>query len=98
MRVRYTARARSDLRDIFDYISNDNPEAARRVRHAIFDAIQLIAARPGIGIRNVRDADMRSKLVLRYPYRVHYSVEDGDIWIIHIRHTARRAWESERRS
>jgi hypothetical protein len=41
---------------------------------------------------------MRSKLVLRYPYRVHYRVENSDIWIIHIRHTARRAWESEGRS
>jgi toxin ParE1/3/4 len=97
MTVRYTARARSDLQGIFDYISNDDPEAARRVRHAIFDAIQLIAARPSIGIRNVRDADMRSKLVLRYPYRVHYLVEDGDIWIVHIRHTARRPWEGEKR-
>ncbi len=97
MTVRYTARARSDLQGIFDYISNDNPEAARRVRHAIFDAIQLIDARPSIGIRNVRDADMRSKLVLRYPYRVHYLVEDGDIWIVHIRHTARRPREDEKR-
>jgi toxin ParE1/3/4 len=97
MTVRYTTRARSDLQGIFDYISNDDPEAARRVRHAIFDAIQLIAARPSIGIRNVRDADMRSKLVLRYPYRVHYLVEDGDIWIVHIRRTARRPWEGEKR-
>jgi toxin ParE1/3/4 len=98
MTVRYTARARADLRDIFDYISNDDPDAARRVRRAIFDAIQLIAARPSIGIQNVKDAGMRSKLVLRYPYRVHYRVDGVDVWIVHVRHTARRPWEGERRS
>ena len=65
---------------------------------AIFDAIQLVASRPYTGIRNARAADMRSKLVARYPYRVHYRISDGDIWIVHVRHTARRPWMGDERS
>jgi plasmid stabilization system protein ParE len=98
MTVRYTARARADLQDIFDYIAIDSPDAARRVRQAIFDAIQLVAARPYASIRNARAPDMRSKLVTRYPYRVHYRINDGDVWIVHIRHTARHPWVGEGRS
>jgi hypothetical protein len=38
---------------------------------------------------------LRSRLVARYPYRIHYRVEDADVWIIHIRHSARRPWHEE---
>ena len=65
--VRYTQRARDDLEDIFDYIAKDNPDAARRVRQAVFDAIQIVASRPYAGIKNARAIDLRSKLVTRYP-------------------------------
>jgi hypothetical protein len=34
-------------------------------------------------------------LVGRYPYRIHYLVRDADLWIIHIRHSARRPVDDE---
>jgi plasmid stabilization system protein ParE len=90
VKVRYTARARSDIEDIYFYIGNNNPHAARRVRQAILSTIALIAGHPHIGIRNERSPDLRSRLISRYPFRVHYSVSAGDIRILHIRHTSRR--------
>jgi plasmid stabilization system protein ParE len=60
------------------------------VVRAIFDACTLVAARPHLGIRNARAPELRSRLVTRYPYRIHYFVENGDVWIVHIRHSARR--------
>jgi plasmid stabilization system protein ParE len=90
MTLRFTPRARDDLREITDYIARENPAAADRVVRAIFNAIALIAKRPHLGIRNARAPELRSRLVGRYPYRIHYFVEDADIWIIHIRHSARR--------
>ena len=90
MTLRFTPRARDDLREIMDYIAKDNPVDADRVGQAIFDACALIAARPYLGIRNARAPELRSRLVKRYPYRIHYFVENANVWIVHIRHSARR--------
>ena len=79
MTLRFTPRARDDLREIMDYIAKENPVGADRVGRAIFDACALIAARPYLGIRNARAAELRSRLVTRYPYRIHYFVEDANV-------------------
>ena len=95
MTLRFTPRARDDLREIMDDIAKDNPVGADRVGRAIFDACALIAARPYLGIRNARAAELRSRLVTRYPYRIHYFVEDADVWIVHIPHSARRPLDEQ---
>ena len=87
MTLRFTPRARADLREIMEYIAKENPAAANRVGRAIFDTTALIAARPYLGIRNAKSPELRSRLVTRYPYRVHYLVEDANVWIVHIRHS-----------
>jgi plasmid stabilization system protein ParE len=90
MTVRFTPRARDDLREILEYIAKENPAGAERVGRAILDTTALIAARPHLGIRNAKAPGLRSRLVTRYPYRIHYFVENADVWIVHIRHSARR--------
>jgi toxin ParE1/3/4 len=89
MKIRYAARARNDIEEIHSYIAKENPQAAKRVKTAIVAAIKLIASRPYIGIRNARATELRSRLVSRYPYRIHYLVRGQDILILHIRHGAR---------
>ena len=95
MTLQFTPRARDDLRQIIDYIAKENLAGADRVSRAIFDACALIAARPHLGIRNARAPELRSRLVSRYPYRIHYFVEDADVWIVHIRHSARRPLDEQ---
>jgi toxin ParE1/3/4 len=95
MTLRFTPRARNDLRDILEYIAKDNPAAADRLRLAFLDAAKLIAMRPRLGLRSAKAPELRSRLVARYPYRIHYRVENADVWIIHIRHSARRPWNPE---
>ena len=90
MTVRFTPRARDDLREILEYIAKKNLTGAERVGRAILDTTALIAARPHLGIRNAKAPELRSRLVTRYPYRIHYFVENTDVWIVHIRHSARR--------
>jgi toxin ParE1/3/4 len=96
MNVGFSKRARRDLEEIFDFIAGDNPAAARRVRRAILDTIELAASRPYLGIKNARSPDLRSRLVTDYPYRVHYLIRERDIFVVHIRHTARQPWSGER--
>ena len=95
MTLRFTPRARNDLRDILEYIAKENPAAADQVREAFLNAIKLVGTRPHLGIRNVKVPELRSRLVTRYPYRIHYRVDEADIWIVHIRHSARRPWNGE---
>ena len=83
MTLRFTPRARDDLREIVDFIAKEDPAAADRVGSAILDTAALIAARPYIGIRNARAPELRSRLVRRYPYRIHYFVQDADVWIVY---------------
>jgi plasmid stabilization system protein ParE len=92
MRIGFARRARRDLEEIFDYIATDNPKAAQRVLRAILDAINLVATNPSMGIKSARGSNARSKLVISYPYRVHYLVRTDGIFIVHVRHTARRPW------
>src|SRR5713226_6261274 len=79
MTLQFTPRARNDLREILEYIAKENPAAADRVGRAIFDAITRIAARPRLGIRNAKAPELRGRLVARYPYRIHYFVEDANV-------------------
>lgn len=93
MKVRYTPRARSDIEEILSYIAKDNLSAADRVQRSIVSTIAVIANHPYVGIKNALAPDLRSRLVSRYPYRIHYTVRAQEILILHVRHTARRPLE-----
>jgi toxin ParE1/3/4 len=93
MRVRYTRRALSDLRAIYSYIAADNPKAARAVESVIRQTADLLADFPDLGARTARSPEFRGIKAGRYPYRIYYQVRRDEVWIVHIRHMARRPWE-----
>jgi len=49
MRVRYTPEARANLEDIFTYLDERSPAAARSVKEGIVDLIQRLADYPLLG-------------------------------------------------
>ena len=49
MRIRYTPRARSDLRSILQFIDERNPRSAGNVKRAIKNTTQLIGEFPESG-------------------------------------------------
>jgi plasmid stabilization system protein ParE len=49
-----TPRAKQDVNDIWDYIANDNIEAADRVLDAMENAMIKLPKKPGIAARDVR--------------------------------------------
>jgi toxin ParE1/3/4 len=94
MNVRYTPRARDDLGAILAYIDERSPQGARNVARALYKTINLIGQFPRSG-RLAGEQGTRVLPVGRYPYLVYWSVEGGDAWIVHIRHTARRPWNPD---
>jgi plasmid stabilization system protein ParE len=94
MKVHYRARALSDLEEIYRYLEPRSPIGARNVLRTIHAAIDDIAQYP-YSAERTSDPDIRVKVLGRYRYKLFYSVIDTDtIEIIHVRHAARRPWQS----
>ena len=88
MRLRYDQRAISDLARIFDYISEDNPAAAKRVIARIRALAEQTARRPQLGRKtDIEGLFVRS--VVTYPYLIFFAVRPREVVILHVRHTAR---------
>lgn len=92
MKFRFTPRALGDLDEAIIYLLRDNVEVARRFRHAVLGTITLVREYPYAGIKNARDPDFRSKITPGFRYRLHYTIMDNVIVIVHIRHTSRGQW------
>jgi len=91
MRVRYTPRARSDLRGIIQYLGERNPQAARNVKRAMANTVRLIAQFPHGG-RVAGEQYTRVLPVGPYPYLIYWSIEGDEAWIVHIRDGRRKPW------
>jgi plasmid stabilization system protein ParE len=90
VRLRYTQRARQDIERIFAHLDTRSPAGAMSVKHALKRAIETIDAFP-TGGQASEWKNARQRPVNPYPYIVYWTVEDSEIWILHIRHTSRQA-------
>lgn len=75
--------------DLRDYISLDSPEIARRFVSSLFDAVEHLADFPLSGriVPELRDEQIRE--VIKRPCRIVYRVNQNNIEIIRIWHSAR---------
>jgi toxin ParE1/3/4 len=94
MRVRYTPAAFSDRERIFAYLRERSSTGAVNVAASIRDAVAQLNDHPHSGYRT-DDPDIRVIFVVRYPYKIFYRVRDA-VEILHIRHTSRREWKSDK--
>jgi antitoxin ParD1/3/4/toxin ParE1/3/4 len=84
-----TPAAEGDIVGILDYIEQDNPPAATRVREALVDAMRLLAEHPGIGHTR---ADLADEFVRFWPvfsYLVIYRPGRNPIEIVRVLHGKR---------
>ncbi|MEA2877165.1 MAG: toxin ParE1/3/4 [Hyphomicrobiales bacterium] len=95
MKVRYTVPAQVDLDDLYNFVSDNNPFAAERIKRQIRVDAELLGELPYIA----RESDypgIRIRKVRRYPYLIFYSVQEDEVHILRVRHGARRwPWEDE---
>jgi len=87
--INWTQEAQSWLKDIYDYISIDNPEAAFRTVQGIYDTAQLLNQHPEIGYRYETRSDRLIRILLYGHYRITYLIKrDGNIDILGVFHGA----------
>jgi toxin ParE1/3/4 len=89
MTLIYTPRSLHDLQSISSYLAIKNPSASRRVMACIRSTIETLETFPHIG-QHVANSHHRQLVVQRYPYLVFYRIIKDDVFITHIRHSARR--------
>ena len=77
-----------DLEDIADYISQDNPEAARRMVSRLWTAVKSLAQQPKMG-RPGRVYGTRELVVSDTPFVVPYRVVGSEVQILSVLHGAR---------
>jgi toxin ParE1/3/4 len=84
-----TPRAKRDVNEIWDYIANDNIEAADRVLDALESAMVKLAKNPGVGHWREELADKSHRFWLVYSYLIVYRHEAKPLQIVRVLHAAR---------
>lgn len=89
MKVRWTARARTDLAEIHRFIADDSPQAAHHVVQSIVAAGKRLAQFPESG-RVVPESfthDIRE--VIAPPYRILYVLRESGVYVLGVVHSKR---------
>ena|ERR1700677_3225179 len=84
-----TAQAWRDLSEIIDYISKDNPEAAKRFGEHLFEAAISLGQAPKLGCRAKGFLDVRMTVFGRY--LIFYKIDSSQnrLLILRFWHSAR---------
>lgn len=87
--MKYSSRARADLKAIFTYIRGDSKHYAEKIIQEIVertDSLSLFLKRgrivPEVNQENIRE-------IFIYSYRIIYEILDGDVYILTIVHGKR---------
>lgn len=88
--VVWTLEAQLWLRDIFDYIAAENPDAAARVISELQAAAQLLRENPRLGQRYQHIANREVRVLVHNAYRIGYLIhqDNGNIEILGVFHWA----------
>ncbi len=87
--IRWTEEAHRWLRDIFDYIAVENPDAARKVVTGIYEKAQLLHRFPEIGYKYRTEPEGEVRILLYGHYRIAYLVlGTGNIDVLGVFHGA----------
>ncbi len=90
VRVIWTREARDRLKDIEEYIAQENPKAARKpVRGIILKVAEQLTSYPSSG-KAGRINGTRERVFSGHPYIVVYSVSSGNIHVLTVFHGAQK--------
>ncbi|MEQ1622583.1 MAG: type II toxin-antitoxin system RelE/ParE family toxin [Methylococcales bacterium] len=91
MKIVWTEPSRQDLRDIFEFIAENNPKAARSLLAEIKKRVCVLVNQPQLG-RVGRVEGTRELVLTGTHYILPYRVKDQQIQILSVFHTSRE-WQ-----
>ena len=90
MQIIFTPEAISDLQEIKLHIQQDNIIAATKATKTIIERIAQLESFPNLGISIENSKTKRKLLIANLPYYTFYKIENSNIKILRIYHTARQ--------
>ena len=76
--IRWTEEAERWLKDIYDYIAQDNPAAAEEVVSGIYQRAQILLEFPEIGYKYRSEPEGDIRILLYGHYRIAYLIKGKD--------------------
>lgn len=74
--INWTDEASFWLKDIYNYIAQDNPKIAKKVVNEIFTKTQILATFPKVGYPYEDDTNNEIRILLYGHYRIAYFIKD----------------------
>jgi len=93
MDIVWTEPARHDLREIFEYVAEDNVNAARKLLTEINERVLLLSGNPSIG-RPGRVENTKELVLTGTHYILPYRVVNNQIQVLAVFHTSRQ-WPAD---
>lgn len=84
--IRWTEEAVKWLRDIYEYISEDNPMSAQKVIEGIYERTQILEGFPEIGYKYRDEQDGQVRILLYSHYGIAYLIRQDAVEILGIFH------------
>lgn len=83
----WTSEANRWLKDIYDYIAEENPDAASNVVNGIYKKSQILKTFPEIGYKYEHESKRKIRILLYGHYRIAYEIIDSKgIFILGVFH------------
>jgi len=86
--IRWSREAEQWLREIYEYIAQDNPTVAGKVVSGIYDKAQLLSDFPKLGYKYREEPEGEVRILLYGHYRIAYISIDDFIDILGVFHGA----------
>lgn len=87
MEIIVSPAAGDDIRAVYSYYAERNPDISGRIVRVITDAIAGLAQFPLMGREGVKPGT-RERIITRYPYKIIYEIKGDVIEIDRVLHTA----------
>jgi plasmid stabilization system protein ParE len=81
--------AAQDITEIWEYIAEDNPQAARRLREEIHSAIRALVPFPRQGHRRPDLTSRPLRFILVREYLIAYAPDEKPLWVVAVMHGRR---------
>jgi len=94
VRLLFTPQARSQFLAALDYIRNENPSAAVKMRNQAEQVLRRLVDFPDSGRRIPEFPELPFREVLVTPYRFFYRQDADAIWVVGVWHTAQLPTET----
>ena len=78
-KIRWTSEAEKWLREIYDYIAQDNVNAAQRVTVGIYKKAQILKDFPEIGYKYRSEPEGDIRILLYEHYRITYLIRSKEL-------------------